>query len=145
MTEIDYENPWKYNDQPVGDDMVQSYQGFVYLITNRSTGRKYIGKKWLTKTKTKQIKGKKKKTLVSSDWKTYYGSNKELQIDVAAYGQHQFERCIIRFCKTKGECSYWEAKYQFDNDVLTSDEWYNTWIMVRVHKKHMKFNASVGQ
>ncbi len=56
--------------------------GFVYMITHLKTGRKYIGKKFFTKSKTRQVKGKKKRSRVSSDWMTYWGSNKKLQEEV---------------------------------------------------------------
>ena len=57
--------------------------------------------------------------------------------DVETYGSINFKREILKLCKAKGEFSYYEAKYQFDNNVLESDEYYNDWIMVRVHKKHL--------
>lgn len=127
---------WLYNNEPFED--VGEYVGFVYLITNLTNQRKYIGKKNFYFSKTKQVKGKKKRTKIESDWRTYFGSNKELQKDVDQFGEDCFKREILRLCKTKGEFAYFEAKYQFDNKVLESDEWYNTWIMVRVHKKHVK-------
>lgn len=134
---MSYENPWLHNGQVVDSEVLENYLGFVYNITNLTNNKKYIGKKLLKKTKTKQVKGKKKRTLVESDWKDYYGSNKELNEDVASIGAHNFKREIVRLCKTKGECNYYEAKMQFDNDVLTRDDYYNTWIMVKVHKKHV--------
>ena len=75
-----------------------------------------------------------------SDWKEYYGSNKELQADVDKFGKDSFKREILKLCKTKGEFGYYEAKYQFDNNVLESNDYYNSWIMVRVHKKHLTLN-----
>jgi flagellin-like hook-associated protein FlgL len=112
--------------------------GFVYNITNLTNNKQYIGKKLLKKTKTKQVKGKKKRSLVESDWKTYYGSNKELQDDVIQMGTSYFKREILRLCKSKGECNYFEAKYQFELGVLQSEDYYNTWIQVKVHKSHLK-------
>ena len=53
-------------------------------------------------------------------------------------GHENFQRKILHLCKTKGECSYLEAKEQFNRSVLESDEYYNTWIMVRVRKSHIK-------
>jgi hypothetical protein len=97
----------------------------------------YIGKKLLKRTKTHVLKGKKKKSQVESDWKEYYGSNKELNEDVQLLGPHNFKREIIMLCKTKGECNYYEAKYQFQYDVLNSKAYYNSWIMVKVHKNHL--------
>jgi hypothetical protein len=128
---------WLYNDVPFED--IADYVGFVYLITNLQNGRKYIGKKNFYFSKTSTIKGKKKRSKVESDWKKYFGSNKELLEDVEKLGQENFKREIIKLCKSKGEFGYYEAKYQFENNVLESNDYYNTWIMVRVHKKHLTF------
>lgn len=128
---------WFYNGEYY--DTIGDYVGFVYLITNQTNGRKYIGKKNFYFTKTRSIKGKRKRTKVESDWQDYYGSNKELQADVERLGKENFKREIIRLCKTKAEFGYYEAKMQFDNNVLESDEWYNSWIMCRINKKHLTF------
>ena len=135
---MSYENPWLHNDTSIDSDIIDEYVGFVYEITNLTNKRRYIGKKLLKRTKTKQVKGKKKRSLVESDWKTYYGSNKELQEDVIQMGASNFKREILRLCKTKGECNYFEAKYQFDLRVLESEEFYNCWIQLKVHKSHLK-------
>ena len=128
---------WFYNNEYY--DSVGDYVGFVYIITNQTNGRKYIGKKNFYFTKTRTIKGKRKRSKVESDWQDYYGSNKELQADVELLGKENFKREILKLCKSKGEFGYYEAKYQFENNVLEDDNWYNTWIMVRVHKKHLTF------
>lgn len=133
---------WTYLNEEFTEDKIQNYYGFVYLITNLSTGKKYIGKKFFYSQKTKTIKGKKKRLKVFSDWKTYYGSNDELKKDVSLLGEEYFTRKMIHLCETKGECNYLEAKEQFVNGVLESDDFYNSWIMVKVHKKHIsKYNA----
>lgn len=120
------------------EEVDPSYIGFVYLITNKSNGRQYIGKKLLNFKKTKVVKGKKKKFTVESDWKTYYGSSEELKADVILHGEDNFERKVLKFCKSKGECSYYEAKYQFEYDVLLEpDKFYNSWISVRVRRSHL--------
>ena len=128
---------WLYNDNLFED--IADYVGFVYLITNLQNGRKYIGKKNFYFSKTRTVKGKKKRTKVESDWKEYFGSNKELLEDVEKLGKETFKREILKLCKSKGEFGYYEAKYQFDNNVLETNDYYNTWIMVRVHKKHLTF------
>ncbi len=129
---------WIYKENDFTEEMIGENYGFVYCITNTTTGKKYIGKKFFYSSKTKQVKGKKKKIKVSSDWQTYYGSNEELKKDVIIHGQEAFVRKILHLCKSKGECGYLEAKEQFVNGVLESDDYYNTWIMVRVRKSHIK-------
>jgi hypothetical protein len=128
---------WYFNNEEFQD--IGEYVGFVYLITNLTNGRKYIGKKNLYFSKSRQVKGKKKRFKVESDWRSYYGSNKELAADVEKLGKENFKREILKLCTTKGEFSYFEAKYQFDNNVLESDDYYNLWIMCRIHKKHLPF------
>jgi hypothetical protein len=136
---------WIYNNKEVTalpDDVV----GFVYLITNLINDKKYIGKKLAKFSKTrykmmtlkngKRVK-KKIKSKVDSDWLTYYGSSEALTKDIELQGKDQFSREIIRLCYSKAECSYWEAKEQFYNGVLESDNWYNAQISVRCHKSHI--------
>ena len=129
---------WQYNGTDFTEDLIGNNYGFVYQITNLTNGKKYIGKKFFYSAKTKQVKGKKKKYKAASDWQTYYGSNAMLQQDVLQLGQDNFSREIIHLCKTKGECGYLEAKEQFIRGVLESDDYYNTWIMVRVRDTHIK-------
>jgi hypothetical protein len=128
------------------DELPEDCIGFVYLITNKSSGRKYIGKKLakFSKTTQKTVKlkngTKKKKKIrskVDSDWREYYGSNDQLNKDVAALGTDNFTREILYFCKSKAECSYVEAREQFTNKVLESADWYNGHIQVRVHGSHI--------
>ena len=129
---------WQYKDKDFTEEQIGENYGFVYLITNLKTGKKYIGKKFFYSSKTKQVKGKKKRIKVSSDWQTYYGSNEELKKDVIMHGKECFKREILHLCLSKGAAGYLEAKEQFVNGVLESDEYYNTWIMVRVRKSHLK-------
>jgi hypothetical protein len=121
--------------------------GFVYLITNLVTGRKYIGKKLakFSKTTYKVVKlkngNKKKKKIrskIDSDWLTYYGSNDELNKDIQNLGSENFKREILYYCTSKAQCSYIEAREQFRHQVLESDAYYNGQISVRVHGSHIK-------
>ena len=128
---------WSYKGADVPNDLSE-YIGFVYLITNLISNKKYIGKKLLKFKKTKTIKGKKKKSLVESDWRAYWGSNDELKEDVKRLGEINFKREVLIFCKSKGELSYFELKEQILAGVLESDEYYNSWIMARVRKDHLK-------
>jgi hypothetical protein len=128
---------WIYNGDVV--ENIGNYIGFVYMITNLRTNKRYIGKKNFYFSKIKQIKGKKKRFKVESDWRDYFGSNDELNHHVNIIGETQFKREILRFCTSKGEMSYFEAKYQFQYDVLESDQFYNSWISCKIHKKHLTF------
>jgi len=120
--------------------------GFVYLITNVTNGRMYIGKKLAKFSKTtyktvKQKNGIKKKkkmrSKVDSDWREYYGSSPELTSDVINLGTENFTREILYYCKSKSECSYIEAREQFARRVLESKDYYNGHIQVRVHGSHI--------
>ena len=131
---------WYYEDKEF-DETPEEYQGFVYRITELDTGKKYIGKKFFWKPKTLPItKARKRrvKTRVESDWRKYFGSSKEVQTLVEEKGAGAFKREILRLCKTKGECSYYEAKLQFEYDVLLSDEYYNEFIGCKIHSRHIK-------
>ena len=125
---------WTYEGKTI-DTIPDEYEGFVYLITNTTTGQKYVGKK-LAKFKTTKppLKGKKNKRrgTKESDWKTYYGSSDRLNADVAKLGSDKFTRVILYLCKGRGEMSYIEAREQFDRRVLETDEYYNGIINVRV-------------
>jgi hypothetical protein len=121
--------------------------GFVYLISNNVTGRKYIGKKLAKFSKTtykvvKQKNGIKKrkkiKSKIESDWQLYYGSNDQLNEDIEKLGIENFTREILYYCRSKAECSYIEAREQFTRKVLESDDYYNGQISVRVHGSHIK-------
>ena len=125
---------WTYNGKQI-DSIPNEYEGFVYLITNKINGKKYIGKK-LAKFKTTKppLKGKKNKRrgYKESDWRDYWGSSDRLQADVDKLGPENFTREILYLCKGRGEMSYIEAREQFDRRVLESDEYYNGIINVRV-------------
>lgn len=128
---------WLYNGEVFEEPSENDY-GFVYKITNLTNNKIYIGKKLFWFKKIKTLKGKKKRYLAASDWKDYYGSSIALKKDLDLLGVDLFKREIIRLCKNKGECSYFEAKTQFDQSVLLNPEmYYNDWIICRVHRKHI--------
>jgi Putative endonuclease segE, GIY-YIG domain len=136
---------WHFQNTPV-ETLPEDCIGFVYLITNNLSGRKYIGKKLakFSKTTTKTVKlkngTKKKKKIrskVDSDWREYYGSSTELTSDIEKLGTENFTREILFYCKSKAECSYVEAREQFARKVLESTDYYNGQISVRVHGSHI--------
>lgn len=129
---------WLYQGKEIDEDQIDGYTGFVYIITNLTNNRRYIGKKLFTSTRTKVSKGKRKKVRKDSGWRDYYGSNATLKEDVASLGPENFTREILHLCKSKGTANYLEMKEQIDHRVLESDQWYNDWIMVKVHRSHIK-------
>jgi hypothetical protein len=129
---------WLYNGEPF-EEIGSDHFSFVYLITNLLTGKQYIGKKLFWFSKTKQVKGKRKKYKVESDWREYWSSSEELKADVAQLGEENFRREILYFCPNKGTASYVEAREQFDRRVLEKpDEYYNGIINLRVHRNHVR-------
>ena len=131
---------WSYQGKPFTSDMIQDNIGFVYEVTNLTNNKKYIGKKWFWSTrKLPPLKGKTRKRTVKkeSDWQVYYGSSEEVKLLVEQHGEDNFKREILRLCKTKGECTYYEAKLQFDFDVLLRDDYYNEFIGCKIHSKHL--------
>jgi len=136
---------WLYQGTPV-NELPEETVGFVYIITNNLSGKKYIGKKLAkfakTSYKTVKLKNgtKKKKKIrnkVDSDWREYWSSSDELKKDIVLHGQDNFTREILYYCKSKAECSYIEAREQFTNRVLESTDYYNGQISVRVHGSHI--------
>jgi len=137
---------WLYENTQI-DSLPEDCVGFVYLITNKVSGRKYIGKKLakfsktsykVVKLKNGNKKRKKIKSKIDSDWQLYYGSNDKLNQDLLALGADNFTREILFYCRSKAECSYVEAREQFNHRVLESDDWYNGQIVCRIHGSHIK-------
>jgi len=125
---------WTYQGKPV-DSIPEGVIGFVYLITNLTNDKKYIGKKLTQFKKTRPpLKGKtrKRRTTVESDWRDYWGSSDYLNEDVNVLGTDKFTREILYYCTSKAELSYLEAKEQFDREVLLTDEYYNGIINCRI-------------
>jgi len=128
---------WLYKNKPILEIPENAY-GYVYLITNLTNNRKYIGKKLFWFKKLKVIKGKRKRFKTESDWQSYWSSSDELKRDVEILGEQNFKREILHICKNKGTCNYLEAKEQMLRCVLESNEYYNSQIQCRVHKTHVK-------
>ena len=115
--------------------------GFIYIIENKIDKRKYIGKKQMVrKVKRKPLKGKKnaRRSLMESDWKTYISSSNDLQADIQKHGEENFDFKIIRFCTCKWELAYYEAKLQFDSNVLFDESYYNGIINCRISRMKTK-------
>lgn len=137
--------PWIYNHQPFTDSA--HYYGMIYIITNKLTGKQYIGKKFFTKAKIQQkTKTRRKKKLrVKSDWETYFGSSSELLNDIRHHGDEHFHREILHLCVTRGETNYMEAHEIVTRRALLSDRFYNKWISLKLHKStlaHLQSHSS---
>ena len=126
--------PWTYQGKTI-ETLPADCEGFVYLITNTTNGKQYVGKKLAKFKKTRPpLKGRinKRRSKVESDWKDYWGSSDHLLADVAQLGEDKFTREILYICNTRGVMSYLEAREQFERRVLESDDYYNGIINVRV-------------
>jgi len=137
---------WLYENTQI-QELPEDCVGFVYLITNNLTGRKYIGKKLakfskttykVVKLKNGNKKRKKIRSKIDSDWQLYYGSNDQLNKDIETLGVDNFTREILFYCTSKATCSYIEAREQFNHRVLESDDYYNGQIVCRIHGSHIK-------
>tara|TARA_B110000208_G_C11452141_1_gene315006 strand:- start:86 stop:505 length:420 start_codon:yes stop_codon:yes gene_type:complete len=133
---------WTFENTPFDpeESFLEDFQGFVYIVTEIDTGKKYLGKKFFWKPKTLPVTKKRKrkvKTRVQSDWKKYFGSSLEVKALVEQKGAENFKREVLKLCRTKGECSYYEAKLQFQYDVLLRDDFYNQFIGCKIHAKHL--------
>jgi hypothetical protein len=136
-----YDNPWLLNGAPFTSDMIGDSIGFVYEITDLTNNKKYIGKKNFYSTrKLPPLKGKtkKRKKVAESDWMEYYSSSEEIKLLAEEHGANRFRREILRLCESKGIMTYWEAKLQFEKNVLLSDEYYNEFIGCKIHSSHIK-------
>ena len=129
---------WIYQNKEFTEDQIEKYIGYVYLITNKTNNRKYIGKKLFWFSKTRVLKGKKKKEKVLSDWQKYWSSSEELKQDVQTLGEDNFTREILYLCSNKGTMSYLELREQIDRRVLETDEYYNGFVGGKIHKSHVK-------
>jgi len=128
---------WTYKGKEI-TELPEDCVGFVYIITNTTNNKKYIGKK-LAKFRTTKppLKGRKNKRrgTKESDWREYYGSSDSLNEDIEKIGKDKFTREILFYCRNKSELSYIEAREQFNHKVLESEDYYNGHIRVRVHGK----------
>ena len=134
-----YENPWTYQGATFTSDDIDDFFGFVYCITNVTTGRKYIGRKYFWKFRTPR--GKKRKVKSESDWKKYYGSCPELKEEIERLWNQNFDRTILSVHNTKGKTNFEETRQLFVHGVLTealddgTPAYYNSNILSRYFRK----------
>ena len=125
---------WFYKNEEL-NELPVGCEAFVYLITNKTSGMMYVGKKLAKFKVTKPpLKGKKNKrrSTKESDWREYWGSSDRLNADVEQLGPENFTREILHFCPSRGIASYLEAREQFERRVLETDNYYNGIINVRI-------------
>jgi len=127
--------PWMHQNQEISEaDIPEKALGFIYLIINSKTNMKYVGRKLLTKSGYRMVKGKRKKVRLKSDWESYWGSNALLLEDYEK-DPESFQRIIVQFVFSKGELLYLEEKLQYLWKVLESEDWYNSNIRTKIFKK----------
>jgi hypothetical protein len=114
---------WYFNGEPF-DEIDKEIEGFVYIITNLTNNKKYIGKKNFWE-RRKDPKTGRRKTKEGS-WRSYFGSCDELKEDVKLLGEDNFRREILYLCPHKKSMSYYETLEQFKRDVLLREDYYNT-------------------
>jgi hypothetical protein len=128
---------WDYKKKKIDNikQIPKDCFGFVYLITNLTNDKKYIGCKQLF-TKRKRKFGKrelaaltdkrlKKYELVikEGNWLTYTGSNKLLNADIVK--GHKIKKQILWYASSKLQLTYLETRELFSNTVLESPLFYN--------------------
>lgn len=130
---------WIYKDTIITsiEDVPEGSYGFIYKVTHKPTHKKYLGKKVLHYNKTlPPLKGKKRKrkVVVESDWKKYYGSEQTIKQLIKEGKQDEFTREILQFVPTKKLLTYYETKLQFSEGVLEDDIWLNSNILGKFFK-----------
>lgn len=114
--------------------------GFVYKITEKNSGKYYVGCKQVKKRiKRKPLQGKKRKRIseVESDWRDYCSSSGVISEDIKNNkSNYIFE--IISFHESKSLLKYHEASYLIKNDCFFDKNCHNQMFNLRVNCKHLR-------
>jgi hypothetical protein len=152
---------WIYQGRVFNDilDFPKDTYGFIYEVTHKPTGQKYIGKKVLFFERNKRLGKKaleelrlerkaqgiggrvplKQKVITESDWKEYYGSHPTIKklVSESKDLRKDFERKILDLVPNKKLLTYYECKHLFINDVLEtySHQYINDNILGKFYRK----------
>ena len=140
---------WKYRNKSITklSQMPTGTMGFIYIIET-SKGDMYVGRKQVLHTRKRKLSKKKiaemkdkrlskfKEVTKESDWRNYTGSSKRFSLVIQS--GVPYTKTILKFCKTKAELSYYEAKYQFKLEVLENDKYYNDNIGDKYYRSWLK-------
>lgn len=120
--------------------------GFLYCITQISTGKKYIGRKIFWTKKTFQKNGIQRRKTVQSDWQRYWGSGPLLQSEILRCGKEDFRREMLLIANSKSELSYLETyAILYSGALLRPDEYFNEWFSAKITRGHLtKVSAGLG-
>jgi len=113
---------WYFNNEPF-TEVPKGMEGFVYIITNTTNNKKYIGKKNFWE-RRKDPKTGRRKTKPSA-WQKYCGSCTDLIEDIKILGDENFKKEILYLCPHKKSMSYYETYEQFKRNVLLKEDYYN--------------------
>jgi hypothetical protein len=111
-----------------GSDESTEAEGFVYLIVNLVNGEFYIGKKLFWKS----AKHCGKKARIESDWRTYWGSSKDVKAALKKYGHSNFCRYILQTEQMKCQLNLLELMYQLH--YFTRPRCMNKILNIRLYK-----------
>lgn len=143
---------WYYKGEEMSstEDFPPNTFGFVYRVIHEPSGKIYLGKKVLQFNRRAKLtkkdlalfeggKGRKptfKRVIKESDWKTYYGSHKEILALIKEGKQGDFRREILTLARTKKLLTYEETKALFLYEVLQKpDEYFNDNILGKFFRK----------
>jgi hypothetical protein len=117
---------WLYKGESIDEAPINMF-GFVYLITNLVSEKKYIGRKYFDSIRRIKVKGKKLRKVIRKDsgWRDYTGSSKSLNKDIEDLGKKNFKFEILIMCETKGQVNYIEENIHHRYHVSVKKEFYN--------------------
>lgn len=128
---------WIFEGRDLQDEDLKGVYGFLYIITHLPSGRRYLGRKYLTAAATRQVNKKKIKYRKENDWREYYSSSPEIIEQIEREGTSGFKREVILLCATRAQCNYFETMLQHLLGVLHDPLWINSNISSKYFKKNI--------